>query len=61
MGALLGNVKTKSGKQDRFFSFGFNDTDRLIYGTRGFKHLDKQEYSANLFENKLDEIRRKLR
>jgi hypothetical protein len=60
MGDLLGNVKTKSGKQDRFFSFGFNALNDVIYGARGLKHLNKKDYSVNLLDNKLDEIRRKL-
>ncbi len=60
MVVLLGNVKTKAGKQERFFSFGFNATDGMIYGGRGFKHLDKLEFSDNLLVNKVDEIRSKL-
>ena len=57
---ILSNVKTKAGKQERFFSFGFNVTDGKIYGARGFRHLEKQEFSSNLLENKLEEIRAKL-
>jgi hypothetical protein len=58
---LLGSVKTKAGKQERFFSFGFNVTDGKIYGARGFAHLNKKEFSKNLLENKLIEIRSKLK
>ena len=57
---LLGNVKTKAGKQERFFSFGFNVTDDKIYGARGFRHLDAPEFSANLLKNKLSDIRNRL-
>ena len=57
---LLGNVKTKAGKQERFFSFGLNVTDGKIYGVRGFGHLGKKEFSKNLLANKLGEIRKKL-
>lgn len=57
---LLNNVKTKAGEQEHFFSFGFNVTDGKIYGARGFRHLNKQEFSKNLLENKLIEIKNKL-
>lgn len=57
---LLNNVKTKAGKRERFFSFGFNASDDKIWGARGFAHLEKQEFSKNLLENKLNEIRKKL-
>lgn len=57
---LLGNVKTKAGKQERFFSFGFNTSDKRIVGARGFSHLDEQEFSKNLLENRLGEIKKML-
>jgi hypothetical protein len=57
---LLGNVKTKAGKQERFFSFGFNTSDKKIVGARGFAHLDEQEFSKNLLENRLSEIKKML-
>jgi len=60
MAKLLGSVKTKAGKQERFFSFGFNVTDSKIFGARGFRHLEEQEFSQNLLENKLNEIGIKL-
>jgi|SRR3989338_1881687 len=60
MSNLLSNVKTKAGKQERFFSFGFNVTDGKIYGARGFGHLDNKEFSMNLIESKIDEIRKCL-
>lgn len=60
MVSLLGSVKTKAGKQERFFSFGFNPTDDQIYGARGFGHLDPQEFSANLLANKIEEIKGRL-
>lgn len=60
MAELLNSVKTKTGKQERFFSFGFNISDNKIYGARGFAHLEKQEFSKNLLENKLNEIRKSL-
>ena len=57
---VLNNVKTKSGKQERFFSFGFNVADGKIHGARGFTHLKNQEFSRNLLENKLPELHKKL-
>lgn len=57
---VLNNVKTKAGKQERFFSFGFNASDSKIYGVRGFSHLKKQDFAKNLIENKLPELRKKL-
>jgi hypothetical protein len=57
---LLANVKTKAGKQERFFSFGFNSDNDKIYGARGFAHLDREEFSKNLLESKLDEVKNKL-
>jgi len=60
MAKLLGSVKTKAGKQELFFSFGFNVTDSKIFGSRGFSHLGEQEFSQNLLDNKLNEIRIKL-
>jgi len=57
---LLGNVKTKKGTQEKFFSFGFNTTDSKIYGARGFSHLGKKEFSRNLLQNKISELKVKL-
>lgn len=57
---LLGNVKTKKGTQEKFFSFGFNATDGKIYGARGFSHLGEKEFSGNLLQNRITELKRKL-
>lgn len=58
---LLGSVKTKAGKQEKFFSFSFNGNDDRVVGTRGFQHMRPQDFSKNLFENKVEEIRRKFK
>jgi len=60
MAKILNNVKTKTGKQEKFFSFGFNAFDDKIHGARGFSHLKNQEFSKNLLENKILELRKKL-
>ncbi len=57
---LLQNVKTKSGKRDSFFSFGFNMFDSKICGVRGFVNSDKKEFSRNLLEYKLGEIKERF-
>lgn len=57
---LLGSVKTKAGKQERFFSFGFNVTDKKLIGARGFSHLGEQDFSKNLLEHRLVEIKKML-
>lgn len=57
---LLGNVRTKAGKRERFFSFGFNVIDSRICGARGFGHLRRQEFSKDLLDRKLPELRRRL-
>ena len=57
---ILDNVKTKSGKPEKFFSFGFNADGKKITGERGFSHLPKKNFAKNLLENKLDEIRKKF-
>ncbi len=59
MNEILKKVKTKrERKSDKFFGFGFN-TDNQIFGTRGFEEdLDLSEY---LLENKLSELKQKLK
>jgi hypothetical protein len=57
---ILDNVKTKAGKPERFFSFGFDANNDRITGQRGFSHLPKKDYSANLLENKIAEIKKKF-
>ena len=58
---ILDNVKTKSGKPEKFFSFCFNADGDDISGHRGFHHLRKQNFTKNLLENKLEEIRKKFK
>jgi hypothetical protein len=58
MAEILANVKTKkTGNPDKFFGFGFNKGEETIYGNRGFISEERQEFSANLFKNKLAEIK----
>ena len=57
---ILDNVKTKGGKPERFFSFGFDADGKAIAGQRGFSHLPKKNFAKNLLENKLEDIRKKF-
>jgi len=59
MKKLLDNVKTKEGKQERFFSLGFNEQGEIC-GARGFSHLQKKDYSKYLLENMFEVIRKKF-
>jgi hypothetical protein len=57
---LLFNIKTtKKWTPDKFFYFGLNNNDNRIYGTRGFVNQG-QEFTSNLYLNKLDEIRQAI-
>lgn len=57
MQTLLANIKTtRSGKPDKFFYLGFNINENRIFGTRGFIKPG-QEFTDNLYANKLDQIR----
>ena len=55
---ILDNVKTKGGKQDRFFSFGFDASGEVISGARGISHMPKRNFAKDLLENKLSEIKK---
>jgi hypothetical protein len=58
---LLANIRnTKSGNPDKFFGFGFNMNEDKIFGTRGFNINPRQEFTNNLYENKIDQIRQGL-
>lgn len=55
MGELLKQIKTKKEqKQDYFFGFSFNETNK-IFGTRGF--LSEIDFTDHLLENKIESIR----
>jgi len=59
MRTLLRRIKTKEGKPESFFGFGFNDGSEDIYGTRGWKKPTR--YTNHLFERKVGEIRKALK
>jgi hypothetical protein len=52
MKMLLAHIKkTKTGKQDRFFYFGFNLHENRIFSARGFEKSG-QEFTKNLLSNR---------
>jgi hypothetical protein len=59
MKTILASIKTKSGKKGGFFSFGFNDTGKVCLA-RSSPEMTGADFSKNLLENKLEEIRKRL-
>ncbi|HUD19246.1 MAG TPA: hypothetical protein VMR81_02315 [Patescibacteria group bacterium] len=58
MGTLLNEIKTKKGKVESKFGFGFDEENDSIYLTRG---SDRPVlYTNNLLENKISELKQKL-
>jgi len=55
---LLRKIRTKKGKPESFFGFGFNDGSKDIYVTRGLK--EPTRYTSHFFEHKVREIRKAL-
>lgn len=53
---LLANVKTRGGKPDRMFGFGFDSSDQA-YLTRGNETGEHVDYSAHLFTRQISHIR----
>jgi len=59
MRTLLRKIKTKEGKPESFFGFGFDDDSKDIYGTRGWKKPTR--YTSHLFEHTVRKIRTALK
>jgi len=59
MTKFLSQVKTRKGKQDKFFSFGFNEPTK-IYQTRGDQNGEEKNYSPFLLEKRVSSIRKSL-
>jgi hypothetical protein len=60
MKSIMPQLKTKKNTPERFFSFGFNQSSKDIFGERGFMTQPKPNYKMNLLENKLGEIKNSL-
>jgi hypothetical protein len=56
---LLASVKTRGGKPDRMFGFGFDSSDEA-WLTRGSETGEPVEYSAYLLKRQVGRIRRAL-
>ena len=57
--ALLSEIKTKGGKPDLMFSFGFDSSDQA-YLTRGNETGEHIDYSAHVFTRQISRIRQAL-
>jgi hypothetical protein len=52
---FMSQVKTKGGKPDGKFGFGFDSTAKIIL-TRGDQNRTMKDYSSYLFQNRIEEI-----
>ena len=59
MKKFIGSVKTRVGKPDRMFGYGFND-DKKITLTRGDMHRKNKNYSKHLLLNQISKIKKSL-
>lgn len=59
MSRFLRHVKTRKGKRDKMFGFGF-DSDAKIYQTRGDEQGRQQDYSAYLLQYRVAKLVRFL-
>jgi hypothetical protein len=57
---ILENAKTKKGTPERFFSLGFNDDGDKIGGARGFDTFKGKDFSGNVFEKVVGEVKSRL-
>jgi len=58
MRGLLKRIRTRKGKPEYFFGFGFNDGSKDVYVTRGLP--EPTCYTNYLFEHKVRKIRKAL-
>jgi len=56
MKAFIDSCRTVSGEPDRSFSFDFDDETRILL-TRGDQQRSGRDYSGNLIEHRLDDIK----
>lgn len=59
MRRFVASVKTKGGKPDNMFGFGFNDPT-AVFLTRGHRKLRTVDYTQHVLSNKLPEVRSRL-
>jgi hypothetical protein len=53
---FISQVKTIQGKPDRMFGFGFDSPAKIVL-TRGDQHRTMKDYSAFLFQNRIEKIK----
>ncbi len=53
---FVASVKTKGGKPDNMFGFGFNDPT-AVFLTRGHRRLRAVDYTQHVLSNKLAEVK----
>ncbi len=56
MSEFMANIKTKGGKPDRMFGFGF-DTPKEVLLTRGSQSGTHTDYSSHLFASQLEGVK----
>jgi hypothetical protein len=56
MRSFMALVKTRGGKPDKMFGFGFDSAKRIIL-TRGDQHRTMKDYSSFLLQSRIDEVR----
>ena len=54
MADLIASLRTRSGKPDRMFYFGFNSVDRVMLTRGAAEHRD---FTSHTFANRLSLIR----
>lgn len=59
MSEFMASIKTKTGKPDRMFGFGF-DTPKEVLLTRGSESGTQTDYSSHLFASQLKAVRAAL-
>ncbi len=54
---FLADCKTRGGKPDRMFGFGFNDLSKIIL-TRGDMNRSGRDFAKHLLEHKISELKK---
>lgn len=59
MESLLASLRTRGGKHEKMFAFGFS-TAKEVFQIRGIQTGERVDQSAHVFNNQLPRLRRKL-
>ena len=60
MRQFINGVRTKTGKPDMMFGFGFDSISKIIL-TRGDQHRNNPDYTDYLLEKRIDELKRAIK